>query len=63
MCETWILVAFIGWTPPFRIDGLHSEAECHRIGAIVERYCTERDQKSCNASHYCIPGPQRTCPG
>lgn len=61
MCETWILVAFIGWMPPFRVDGFHTEQECEATAEIVLNYCRKQPDPQCNGKHYCFPGPSIKC--
>jgi hypothetical protein len=61
MCETWIMVAFLGWMPPMRVDNFRTEAECHATGEIFESYCAKRAGKPCVGAHYCVPGPNVPC--
>ena len=65
MCETWIMVAFIGWLPPFRIDGFQTEDACQRSGQVVSSYCQKIEElkgsQTCSGAHYCIPGAPAPC--
>lgn len=65
MCETWILLAFLGWMPPLRIDGFQTPEQCETTGKRVEGYClkSDRDPKPCKPVHYCIEGPPAPCVG
>ena len=61
MCETWIMVAFIGWMPPFRVDGFHSEEECKTTAERVLNYCEKSATAHCQGTYYCFPGPSVRC--
>jgi hypothetical protein len=60
-CETWIMIAFLGWTPPLQVGGFLTEDACHKSGKQAENYCTKRDNEPCTPKHYCLAGPPVPC--
>lgn len=55
--KTFVLILFLGFTPPVVVEDYESDISCKDAGDWVVNQCSVNPNRKC--SYFCLPGPKK----